>query len=86
MLLDPDAMVGRRAGLVLWAVYDADDSIDSAATQHRDGSTRPAEMVRGPGWRGRLLLLLDEPDRVQSVTLHRRDGTVADYRPEEIAN
>lgn len=85
VLLAADAMVGRKPGLVLWAVYDADGSIASAATRQRDGSTRPAEVLRGPGWTGRLLLLLDVPGRVQSVTLVHRDGTVSDYSPGEIA-
>ena len=86
VLLDADAMVGRRPGLVLWAVYDADGSVTSVTSRHQDGSSRPAEVVRGPGWTGRLLLLLDEPDRVRSVTVRSADGTSVDYTPAQIAD
>ena len=86
VLLDADAMVGRRPGLVLWAVYDADRNVTSLTSRHQDGSSRPAEVVRGPGWTGRLLLLLDEPDRVRSVTVRRADGTSVDYAPAQIAS
>jgi hypothetical protein len=86
VLLDPDAMVGRKPSLVLWAVYDADGTVASVVARHRDGSTRPAEVVRGPGWTGRLLLLLDVPDRVARVTVRHTDGAVDDYTPEDIAD
>jgi hypothetical protein len=86
VLLDADAMVGRKAGLVLWAVYDTDGTVTSVTARHRDGSTRPAEVVRGSRWTGRLLLLLDEPDRVAAVTVQRSDGTTRDYAPAEIAD
>jgi hypothetical protein len=86
VLLDADAMVGRRAGLVLWAVYDASGGVASVTAVHRDGSTRPADVVRGPGWTGRLLLLVDVPDRVASVRVRHADGTVEDYSPADIAD
>ena len=86
VLLDPDAMVGRKPSLVLWAVYDADDSVASVTARHTDGSTRPAEVVGRPGWTGRLLLLLDVPDRVAKVTVRHTDGTVEDYAPADIAD
>ncbi|CAN5692457.1 hypothetical protein BH10ACT10_BH10ACT10_06090 [soil metagenome] len=59
---------------------DRDDAFDALffAPRGRGGASE--------GWTGRLLLLLDEPDRVQTVTLHRRDGTVADYPPADLAD
>jgi hypothetical protein len=86
VLLDPDAMVGRKPSLVLWAVYDADGGVASVTARHRDGSTRPAEEVRGSGWTGRLLLLLDVPDRVAGVTVRHTDGTVEEFAPADIAD
>ncbi len=86
VLLDPDAMVGRRAPLTLWAVYDADGSVASVTAAHRDGSTRPAKAVRGPSWTGRLLLLLDDPDQVQRVMVRHTDGSTEEYLPDEIAD
>jgi hypothetical protein len=86
VLLDADAMVGRRATLALWAVYDADGRIASVTGEHRDGSTRSAEVVRGPRWAGRLLLLLDDPREVRRVTVRQSDGATVHYRPEQIAD
>jgi hypothetical protein len=84
VLLDPDAMVGRRAPLALWGVYDADGSVTAVTAERQDGSARPAEAVSGPRWTGRLLLLLDDPKEVRRVTVTHSDGATDHYRPDQL--
>ena len=86
LLLDPDSMVGRTPSLVLWVVYDADRTLSSVTMRLRDGTTRPAERISGPGWRGRAYLALGRPDEVQSVQVRHRNGASTTYPAKKISN
>ena len=86
LLLDPDSMVGRTPSLVLWVVYDADRSLSSVVMRLRDGTTRPAQRISGPGWRGRAYLALGRPDEVQSVQVRHRSGATTSYPAKEITD
>ncbi len=86
LLLDPDDMVGRTRSLVLWVVYDANRSLTSVTMRLRDGTTRPAARISGPGWRGRAYFALGRPDEVQSVQVRHRGGTTTTYPAKDITD
>ncbi len=86
LLLPPDDMVGRTRSLVLWVVYDANRSLTSVTMRLRDGTTRPAARISGPGWRGRAYFALGRPDEVQSVQVRHRGGTTTTYPAKDITD
>ena len=86
LLLEPDSMVGRTPSLVLWVVYDADRSVPSVEMRLRDGTTRAAERISGPGWRGRAYLALGRPGEVQSVQVRHRGGATTTYPAKDITD
>jgi len=86
LLLDPDSMVGRTPTLGLWVVYDANGSLSSVAMRLRDGTTRPAERISGPGWRGQAYLALGRPDQVASVQVRHRGGATTTYAATDITD
>jgi len=52
----------------------------------RDGTTRAAERISGPGWRGRAYFALGRPDEVQSVQVRHRGGTTTTYPAKDITD
>jgi hypothetical protein len=86
LLLDPDSMVGRTPGLVLWVVYDADRSLSSVVMRLRDGTTLPAKPISGPAWRGRAFFALGRPEEVKSVQVRHRSGATTTYPAKDITD
>jgi hypothetical protein len=76
LLLDPDSMVGRRPALVLWGVYDGRGDVEQVQARRTDGRLVDATVVEGPGWNGRLHLVLAASGTVDAVLVRHPGGRV----------
>jgi hypothetical protein len=79
LLLDPDAMVGRRRALVLWGVYDGRGDVEQVQARRDDGRLVDATVLQGPGWDGPLHLVLAASGTVDALLVRHADGRVTTH-------
>jgi hypothetical protein len=76
-LLPPDDSVGRPNPYTFWAVMDPDGSVlDVHGTSSSDIRT-DAVRIEGPGWKGRLYLLLQRKDALDTVVVRTAGGSTS---------
>jgi len=77
VLLPPDDAVGRPNPYALWVVMDPDGSVSDVHGTSARGIRTAAVRVAGQGWRGRLYLLLQRKDALDSVVVRTTTGTMS---------
>ena len=77
LMLPPDDSVGRPNPYTFWMVMDPDGSVlDVHGTSSRDIRT-DAVRIEGPGWTGRLYLLLQRKDALDTVVVRTVSGSTS---------
>jgi hypothetical protein len=77
VLLPPDDSVGRPNPYAFWVVMDPDGAVlDVHGTSSRETRT-DAVRVAGPGWTGRLFLLLQRKDALDTVVVRTASGSTS---------
>lgn len=74
VLLPPDDATGRPNPYVLWAVLDPDGSVRDVHGTSTHGPDTAAVRVAGPGWTGRLYLLLQRRDALEEIVVRTTSG------------
>lgn len=77
VLLPPDDAVGRPNPYALWVVMDPDGSVSDVHGTSARGIRTAAVRVAGQGWRGRLYLLLQRKDALDTVVVRTTTGTTS---------
>lgn len=77
VLLPPDDSVGRPNPYAFWAVLDPDGSVVDVHGTSSRGIRTDAVRIEGPGWKGRLYLLLQRKDALDTVVVRTANGSTS---------